>query len=227
MSTAASHPDTSSTRMGELLLAGGFVRKSEVENALKLSKRLNQPLCQILQRQQRLSLCEKRSLLSLQKNLRQAQKRSSSPQSTELGCRLGELLLNCGMITSGQLECALEEQSQQALPLGSILLRSCAIKLQKLAQCLQLQQKLMFAAAASLLTLTSSYAVANEPAWGSLQPNFNTQAPHSLRDTWRKPGFTRATIRNPYARSDEIMRSKTGKMSLRLTNTGLEFRSFF
>jgi|GEM_PF-4302565 len=233
MSTAAPHPDYPAARMGELLLAGGFVRKRELDNALKLSKRLNQPICQILQGQQRISTCEKRSLLSLQEKLRQAVAGARAPQLGDLGCRLGELLLACGKVTSTQLNKALAEQSQQKQPLGSILLRSGVISLQKLTECLQLQQKLMSAAAAVLLALSGSQTFADgnrgtAPAWGSLQANnFTTQASHSLREGWRKPGFTRTLLRTPYSQSDEILRSKNGKMVLRLTDTGVEFRTFF
>ena len=232
MPNAASHPDYAFTRMGELLLAGGFVRKRELQDALKISRRVNQPLCQVLQSQQRLSACEKNSLLSLQKKLRRAVAKAETPTLGELGCRVGELLLACGKITNAQLDKALAEQSTQSRPLGSILLRSGAISLKKLTECLQLQQKLMTAAAAALLALSGPDAIAgdshhSDPAWGSLQANFSTQAPHSLREGWRKPGFTRTLMKAPYSESDEILRSKNGKMVLRLTDTGLEFRTFF
>ncbi len=232
MNAAESHPDQTA-QMGDLLLAGGFVRKRELDEALNVSKRIHKPLCQVLQGQQKISSCEKRSLLSLQNNLRRAFKKDKLPMVSELGCRMGDLLITCGDITHDQLASALTEQSKKRSPLGSILLKNGFVGLKPLAYCLQLQQKLMSAAAAAILAVagtSASYAddpVVNDPSWGQLQPNFTTQAPHALRDSWRKPGYTRARLSSGYGSSDEIMRSKSGKMVLRLTDTGMEFRAFF
>jgi hypothetical protein len=228
MPTTASLPDKTPTRIGELLLAADFVLNHELEGALKLSKQLNQPVCQVLQSQQRLSSCEKRSLLSLQKKLRSTVQQAKLPQLSELGCRLGDLLVACGEITEAQLERALLEQAEHSRPLGSILLKKGLISLPQLKDCLQLQQKLMSAAAAALLTL-ASYAddpVVNDPpgeGCSLISRRKRLTRFEILSGSRVSPEITLA----PYSAADEIMRSKNGKMVLRLTNVGIKFRTFF
>lgn len=218
------------SRIGNLLVAGGFVSRRELEAAVALAERQHVPLCQILQRQQRLDRLEKNALLKLQANVRQAAKQAS-PRAADLHCRLGELLLSEGQIDSEELNAALTLQKTLKTPLGMVLLKRGTICLNRLTRFLRLQQKLIAAGSAALLMMGSP-CFADAPgegslAWGSAQVAIKKASPHSLSSNWRRPGLMETMTPVRYAPEDTVFRSKNGKMVLRLTETGMEFRKFF
>ncbi len=218
------------SRIGDLLVSGGFVSRRELEVALELSERLHLPLCQILQRQQRLDRLEKNAILKLQADVRRAAKQAS-PRAADLQCRLGDLLLSEGQIDPEELNTALKQQKTTKTPLGMVLLKRGTISLDRLTRFLRLQQKLIAAGSAALLMMGSP-CFAGAPgegslAWGSAQATVKKASPHSLSSNWRRPGFNETMTPVRYAREDTLFRSKNGKMLLRLTETGVEFRKFF
>ena len=218
------------SRIGDLLVAGGFVSRRELEAAVVLAERQHLPLCQILQRQQRLDRLEKNALLKLQSNVRQAAQKGT-PRAADLHCRLGELLLSDGQIDPAELHAALEQQKSAKTPLGMVLLKRGSISLKRLTRFLRLQQKLIAAGSAALLMMGAP-CFADAPgegslAWGSAQAAVKKVSPHSLSSNWRRPGLMETMTPVRYAPEDTVFRSKNGKMVLRLTETGMEFRKFF
>ncbi len=225
-------PDPS--RIGDLLITGGFIKRTELSRALNISHNQGLPLCQVLLRQRRIDRLEKNALLNLQQNLRHGatkERQAREISTKDLGCRLGDLIVADGKLSRAQLDSALEEQKRCRLPLGSILLKTQQITVGRLTSYLRLQQKLLAAAAAAFFAY-SAPCHATDPqgsstAWGSFDVEKPHVSPHSLSANWRRPGLLESVSPRQYAVEDEIFRSKSGKMVLRLTETGVEFRKFF
>lgn len=218
------------SRVGELLVQGGFISRRELNQGLLQAERQGLPLCQILMRQRRIGRLEKTALLGLQQRLRDA---SVETSTAALHCRLGDLMLADGHLTQEALDKALEQQRASRMPLGTILLKAGQISVAKLTGYLRLQQKLLSAATAVLLACaaaTPCHATDKFPktaAWGSIDAEKAHVSPHSLSANWRRPGLLESVSPLRFSKDDEIMRSRNGKMVLRLTETGVEFRKFF
>lgn len=218
------------SRVGELLLQGGFISRRELHQALLQAERQGLPLCQILMRQRRINRLEKTALLSLQQRLRDA---SGETSTSALHCRLGDLMLADGHLTREELDRALEQQQKTKMPLGTILLKAGQTSVEKLTGYLRLQQKLLSAATAVLLACAAatpchaSDKFSKTAAWGSIDAEKTHTSPHSLSANWRRPGLLESASPLRYSKDDEILRSRNGKMVLRLTETGVEFRKFF
>lgn len=223
------HQTTSDpSRMGMLLVAGGFIHRHELPEALQLATNQGVPLCQLLQRRQRLGRLEKNTLLDLQARLR---KHMLDPAQPSAKFKLGYLALLDGKINQGELDKALVQHTKTRVPLGSILLKKGIISVAQLTRYLRLQERLLAAATAALLGFSSmSHAGGSsagaEPAWGSISAKADS-SPHSLSANWRRPGLVESLTPVRYSHRDEILRSKGGKVVLRLTETGVEFRKFF
>ncbi|MBB3047803.1 hypothetical protein FHR99_002069 [Litorivivens lipolytica] len=224
------HALTSSTdpsRIGDLLVAGGFISRRELQSALSIASRHHVPLCQVLQRQRRLDRLEKNALLKLQDHLRSPEQHNVE----QLHCRLGDLLLAEGQIKPEELQAALEQHKASRVPLGMVLLKRGSITLKALTRFLRLQQKLIAAACAALLAMGNpcfaDTGKESEPAWGTVHAAVKKASPHSLNANWLRPGFNDSMAMVRYAPEDTLFRSKSGKMELRLTDTGVEFRKFF
>ncbi len=218
------------SRVGELLVQGGFVSRRELHQALQQAEKQGLPLCQLLMRQRRIGRLEKKALLSLQQRLRET---SGETSTSALHCRLGDLMLADGHLTREALDHALDQQQQTKMPLGTILLKAGQTSVEKLTSYLRLQQKLLSAATAVLLACaaaTPCHATdkqARSAAWGSIDAEKAHASPHSLSANWRRPGLLESVSPLRYSKDDEILRSRNGKMVLRLTETGVEFRKFF
>ncbi len=215
------------SRIGELLVRGEFISRRQLRKALSIAELQKQPLCSVLMRQRRIGRLEKDALLNLQHKLRQP---GDTATTTELGCRLGDLIMADGRISRQELEEALAEQRKSKRPLGSILLQAHNVSVARLTTYLRLQQKLLTAAAMALAAMSPSYAAeprAQEAAWGSLGAEKPHASPHSLSANWRRPSLADSLSPRRFAKEDEIFRSRGGKMVLRLTETGVEFRKFF
>lgn len=221
-------PDPS--RVGELLVQGGFVNRRELNHALLQAERQGSPVCQILMRQRRIDRLEKTALLHLQKQLRRV---SGDMSTSALHCRLGDLMLTDGHLSQEELDDALAQQRATQMPLGAILLKAGKTSVDKLTGYLRLQQKLLHAATAVLLACTVAtpcHATDNKsrtPAWGSIEAEKTHSSPHSLSANWRRPGLLESVSPRQFSKEDELLRSRNGKMVLRLTETGVEFRKFF
>lgn len=218
------------SRVGELLVQGGFINRRELNHALLQAERQGSPLCQILMRQRRIDRLEKSALLNLQQRLRN---KSGDTSTSALHCRLGDLMLADGHLSREALDEALARQKATRMPLGTILLKAGQISVEKLTGYLRLQQKLVNAATAVLLACAATspcHASDNNsraPAWGSMDAEKAHTSPHSLSANWRRPGLLETVSPRHFSREDEIVRSRNGKMVLRLTETGVEFRKFF
>lgn len=218
---------TDPSRIGDLLVAGGFISRRELQSALSLASKHHMPLCQVLQRQQRLGRAEKNALLKLQHQLRAPGHHTVE----QLHCRLGDLLVAEGQIAPEELQAALEQQKASRTPLGMVLLKRGSIGIKGLTRFLRLQQKLISAACAALLAMGNpcfaDSSKEGELAWGTAHAAVKKASPHSLNANWLRPGFNDSMAMVRYAPEDTLFRSKSGKMELRLTDTGVEFRKFF
>jgi hypothetical protein len=105
--------------LGELLLAGSFVKKEEIERAIEKQKRNNRLIGELLVELGALSNEELNLVLKFQEDL-------SNPHralrfATGLRKRLGELLIEAGRLTEKDLQEALELQRRTNRRLGEIL----------------------------------------------------------------------------------------------------------
>ncbi len=111
--------------IGELLVKEGYLTQKQLEHMLTLQKeqKTYMPLG---------TLCVKEGLLS-------SQALNGILRKHKKGIRLGELLINLGVITAEQLRAALEEQKSSKKRLGEILVEMEAVSEKALAKALSIQ----------------------------------------------------------------------------------------
>jgi hypothetical protein len=123
--------------IGWILLDGGFISPDELERALSEQRHSKELLGEILVCMGALKPDELKAVLSIQRDL------SSLGEAVKLSSgihhMLGELLVQSGRITQGQLEDALTEQGIKGGKLGEILIRIGALKKQELDAVLTFQ----------------------------------------------------------------------------------------
>jgi hypothetical protein len=124
--------------IGRILLDGGFVSADELGRALAEQKSTSELLGQTLVRMGVVDPADVKAVLSIQDHL----DRTEKAVRTAAGVRrmLGELLVQAGKITSGQLEQAISEQKETGEKLGEVLVRLGLVTEQQLAGVLDFQR---------------------------------------------------------------------------------------
>lgn len=152
-------------RLGEMLLRAERITHAQLDAALAEQARTGEALGHILIRHGWIEPGELHAVLEFQR--RQA---GEAPTCGQL--KLGELLVATGQITREQLEQGLSRQRQSGKKLGEDLVDCGLLKPHQLARALQLQQRLVTAALIAVLSLGSlsapNEAAAAEPATSTL-----------------------------------------------------------
>jgi len=146
LASAAGPRDT----IGELLVKSGRLTRQELDKALADQRESGQRLGEVMVRHGTMSAAEVRSVLAFQQRLGNARTGNPGP------LQLGNLLVATGVITSAQLDRALEQQRQSKRRLGDALICAGYATKHQVAQGLRLQQTLLRIALAVLLALSSS-----------------------------------------------------------------------
>ncbi|MDF1693152.1 MAG: hypothetical protein P1U47_12300 [Zhongshania sp.] len=217
------------TALGQLLVSGGFITASTLQQALSTQRWSQRRLGDVLVQRHELSNIEKQAVLKLQKTLKEhthaIKENGEMPQSLQLS--LGQLLVENGEITHQQLNAALAEHSLQHRRLGEILIDQQLISPSRLACWLQLQKKLFSAAAVAAWIMTSSGNVAagenQQNLWqkfisGNLIPTSTTDTKHAWGQQ-STDNLPRLSIK--HRDLSELSRSRDGTLSLRFGQKGL------
>ncbi len=147
--------------MGQLLLAGGFLKPEQLKAALALREcsQREARLGEILEQQELLDHTETTALLHLQDHLQEhltelsIDNRHGEKLPAELQLSLGQLLLDNEQITAQQLQDALAAHKRSHKHLGETLVEQQLLTEQALQGWLGLQQKLMAAATAAIFLI--------------------------------------------------------------------------
>ena len=161
--------------LGDLLVDGGFLSRSQVYSALTEQVRSGGRIGDILVARGLLDGPTLKALLRLQRLLDGASDPNSAfhtflncPQAfaaavrRQGGIRLGELLLAEGEITETQLERAIARQRHSEKPLGELLIEAGWLDTRRLGHFLRLQKGLSMALAASALLMGQQSNSMNE-----------------------------------------------------------------
>lgn len=160
------------SKLGEILVRGGFVRDYDVDNALRHQPRLAKPLGDILRRRGLLNREEQRLALTLQARLRELQQtareffRMVAPAPLlrrRCGLQLGQLLVSTGQISQPQLQQALAAQRRSKRHLGEELVEQGFISQQALNDKLRVQKRLWAAAMGTALAMQAAPGLAAGP----------------------------------------------------------------
>lgn len=133
--------------LGSLLIMAGRITSEQVEDAITLQKATGEKLGEVLVRQGLLHEEQLNSLLTYQHNQSEG-KRPSNP------FRIGEILVTTGYISRQQLDDALLKQAECPKKLGEILVEEGYIHPRHINHGIHLQQKLMTAALAAILSFS-------------------------------------------------------------------------
>lgn len=160
------------SKLGEILVRGGFVRDYDVDNALRHQPRLAKPLGDILRRRGLLNREEQRLTLTLQARLRELQQtareffRMVAPAPLlrrRCGLQLGQLLIATGQISPSQLQQALTAQKRSKRHLGEELVEQGLISQHALNDKLRMQKRLWAAAMGTALAMHVTPGMAAGP----------------------------------------------------------------
>lgn len=124
--------------IGQILLDGGFLSPRDLELALEEQRQTNELLGQVLVRMGVLDPTDLKAALSVQQYLNEPE----DAVKVAAGARkmLGELLVQAGHITNGQLEQALVEQKKSGEKLGEVLVSMGLLTEKQLTGVLDFQQ---------------------------------------------------------------------------------------
>jgi hypothetical protein len=124
--------------IGQILLDGGFLSQRDLAAALEEQKHTNELLGQVLVRMGVLDPTDIKAVLLVQENL----DHTENAVKTAAGVRqmLGDLLLQAGQITPGQLDQAIHEQKKSGEKLGAVLMRLGLLTEQQLHNVLDFQR---------------------------------------------------------------------------------------
>ncbi len=134
--------------LGELLLRAKRITQVQFELAFSEHKRTGEKLGEVLVRLGYITPKELDAVLRFQKY-------QADPAHSSINFRLGEILLYTKKITNEQLEEALERQKLSGKKLGDVLVEAGYVKPHHVDWGLKLQDKLLTAALAAVLTLAS------------------------------------------------------------------------
>lgn len=215
--------------LGQLLVSGGFITTGTLQQALSTQRWSRRRLGEVLVQREELSSIEKKAVLNLQKTLTEyvhaIQPNGEMPKSLQLS--LGQLLLDHGEITQQQLNDALAEHSSQHRRLGEVLIDQQLLSPGRLACWLQLQKKLLSAAAVAAWMITGSCNVAADENPQSLWQKFvsgnliHSNSPDS-KNAWGQQNTDNLPRLNIKHRDlSELSRSRDGTLTLKLGQKGL------
>jgi hypothetical protein len=215
--------------LGQLLVAGGFITPGTLQHALKAQRWSRRRLGEILVQRHELSDIERRTILKLQEKLTKhtLALKSDGSMNPVLQLRLGQLLLASGEISSAQLDSALAEHSRQHRRLGEVLIEQQVITPIRLAHWLQLQKKLIKAAAIAICMMAASGNAAADDNKQSLwkkfiSAKFTQEKTSESERVWGQQGSNNLTNLNIQNRGlNELKRSRDGTLTLRFDQQGL------
>ncbi|MBQ0796789.1 hypothetical protein [Zhongshania sp.] len=224
-----------SVSLGQLLVAGGFISASTLQDALNTQQWSRRRLGEVLVQRDILSRLEKQTLLELQKKLATHAKalRPDGSLTQTLQLSLGQLLLNSGEITAQQLESALAEHSLKNRRLGEVLVEQQSLTPIRLAQWLKLQKKLVSAAAVATWMMAGSCNVAADEREQNLWKKFISGKFHQEKTkdshlAWGQLGAKNLGNMNIQNRDvSELRRSRDGTLTLRFGEKGLNITKRF
>lgn len=225
-------PDNAPTCMGLLLLYGGFIDAGTFKQLLSTPR--EQPLGDFLEHRSEISAREKNAVLHLQQHLRHLpinfKANGCLPDSLQLS--LGQLLLENGEITREQLNKALEEHHESHQRLGEVLVKQQALSPAKLCDWLQLQKKLVTAAATAMLMLgccSNATADGKRNFWEqlrSLKKSSTSAAAH--RTSWGDAQqINLSGLKTVQRAFGELARSRDGSTVVSVSRNGLEISKRF
>jgi hypothetical protein len=215
--------------LGQLLVAGGFITPGTLQHALKAQRWSRRRLGEILVQRHELSDIERRTILKLQEKLTKhtLALKSDGSMNPVLQLRLGQLLLASGEISSAQLDSALAEHSRQHRRLGEVLIDQQVITPIRLAHWLQLQKKLIKAAAIAICMMAASGNAAADDSKQSLwkkfiSAKFTQEKTSESERVWGQQGSNNLINLNIQNRGlNELKRSRDGTLTLRFDQQGL------
>jgi hypothetical protein len=215
--------------LGQLLVAGGFITPGTLQHALKAQRWSRRRLGEILVQRHELSDIERRTILKLQEKLTKhtLALKSDGSMNPVLQLRLGQLLLASGEISSAQLDSALAEHSRQHRRLGEVLIEQQVITPIRLAHWLQLQKKLIKAAAIAICMMAASGNAAADDNKQSLwkkfiSAKFTQEKTSESERVWGQQGSNNLINLNIQNRGlNELKRSRDGTLTLRFDQQGL------
>jgi hypothetical protein len=215
--------------LGQLLVAGGFITPGTLQHALKAQRWSRRRLGEILVQRHELSDIERRTILKLQEKLTKhtLALKSDGSMNPVLQLRLGQLLLASGEISSAQLDSALAEHSRQHRRLGEVLIDQQVITPIRLAHWLQLQKKLIKAAAIAICMMAASGNAAADDSKQSLwkkfiSAKFTQEKPSESERVWGQQGSNNLINLNIQNRGlNELKRSRDGTLTLKFDQQGL------
>lgn len=227
--TKLSRIQPSPISLGQLLVSGGFITTGTLNQALSTQRWSRRRLGEVLIQRSELSNLEQQAILALQKKLAtQAltlKPDGSMPHALQLS--LGQLLLDNGEITQAQLDKALAEHNSQHRRLGEVLIDLKLLSPLRLSHWLQLQKKLISAAAVAAWMMTGSCNVAADEDRPSLWQKFIAgkltieKAPDN-KTSWGQQGKEKLSTMNIKNRDiSELSRSSDGTLTLRFGQQGL------
>ncbi len=160
LKTAAGEPE----RLGELLIQTGRITRADVESALAEQQKTREKIGGILVKRGLFTGDEINAALAFQGY------QAGADNVTKL--RLGEILVAAGYITRAQLEESLEAQSGTDKCIGEVLVEAGYVKPHHVEHALKIQRKLVIAALAASLALSSV---------GSIAPGYAAQTGAQVR----------------------------------------------
>jgi hypothetical protein len=155
-------------KLGELLVRSGRITESQLKYALAEQKRNGEKLGQVLIRLGLLTEEQLNGLLVFQRFQGEAM-----PSPGPL--RLGELLVSMGCITRLQLDKALDKQTFSRKKLGEVLIEEGYAEPRHVKHGMRLQEMLLAAALAALLTACGSDRLADNPSVPNPTPATTTE----------------------------------------------------
>lgn len=221
--------------LGQLLVAGGFISSTTLHQALSTQRWSRRRLGEVLVQRSILSSVEKQTILKLQEKLAKytfALKPDGS-MTEDLQLSLGQLLLDSGEISPQQLDSALAEHSRQSRRLGEVLIEQQVLTPIRLTQWLQLQKKLISAAAvATWMMAGSCNATANEnqkSLWQKfISGKFTQEKTTDSQGAWGQQGARNLAGLNIQNRDlNELSRSRDGTITIRFGEKGLNITKRF
>ncbi|WP_269619849.1 hypothetical protein [Zhongshania sp. BJYM1] len=222
-------------QLGQLLLAGGFITPAILQHALSKQQWSKCKLGDVLVQRHELNSIDKQAILRLQEKLAKhtpaLKPDGSMTQALQLS--LGQLLLESGEISPQQLDAALAEHSRQNRRLGEVLVEQQILTPIRLARWLQLQKKLISAAAvATWMMAGSCNAAADENQQNLWQKFISGKLTHEKtiqpQPAWGQVSATNLAKLNIRNRDlSELRRSRDGTVTLRFGEKGLNIMKRF
>lgn len=200
-------------KIGELLISVGRLTTGDLTEAIQISKRMGVPIGRVLvmsgcvtepdlQQALRLQSLIKDGLVDLEMGIKALEKTFKEgidieeslkafnwvPQRDSAGNKLGDLLIDSSIVTSGQLERALEASFQSGMPLGGTLVLQGVLSAQMLPTVLHTQEQIRDGkmnreeAVQTLKTALMFWAKADQSKQDEFQsPIFNQDASNKIQ----------------------------------------------